>query len=154
MNTTPSAGSEVLQLFVHHVVLALALGEVDPRNAVVAGEAAYRGAERIGDARQRRGRGYRQSQLPMDVADQPRRVLQLWNINVQIHAVDAVDLEPHMFGQDIADRSRYGHHGLRSFGRPVRPTNRTRGSYTGSAPLVTGGLGAPAGRGETVTGGA
>src|SRR6267142_3569524 len=56
----------------------------------------------------------------MDVADQPRRVLQLRDIDVQIHPVDTVHLELHVFGQDIADRPRYGHHGLRTeTGRPA-----------------------------------
>jgi hypothetical protein len=32
-----------------------------------------------------------------------------------------------MLAQDIVDRSRYSHHGLRSEGRPVRPTNRYDG---------------------------
>ena len=35
--------------FVHHVVLALALDEVDPWDAVVAGESVHRQGERVGD---------------------------------------------------------------------------------------------------------
>src|SRR6476660_6515627 len=42
-----------------------------------------------------------------------------------------------MLNQHIVDRSRYGHHGLRSGGRPARPTNRIDGSYTGPGVPVT-----------------
>jgi hypothetical protein len=52
-------GGEALQLFVHHVVLALPLGEVDPGHRVVPGEVAHRRRELVGDARQRRGRSNR-----------------------------------------------------------------------------------------------
>ena len=72
----PLLGGEALEVLVHHVVLALPLGEVDPRNTVDAGEPVHRSAERVGDLRQRRGRGDRQPQLPVHVADQPGRVLQ------------------------------------------------------------------------------
>src|SRR6476619_6472929 len=47
------------------------------------------------------------------------------------HPVDALDLELHMLGKDIADRSRYGHDGLRSDGRPAGQLTATCGSYTG-----------------------
>jgi hypothetical protein len=51
---------ELGQVFVHHVVLALPFGEVDPRQPVVAGEPVHRRTERVGDLRQRRGRSDRQ----------------------------------------------------------------------------------------------
>jgi hypothetical protein len=68
---------EPSQVLVHHIVFALALGEVDPRQPVVASEAAHRSTERVGDPRQRRSRGDRQPQPTMHVTDQPRGVLQL-----------------------------------------------------------------------------
>src|SRR5574338_1103520 len=55
----------------------------------------------------------------MQIANQPTRVLQLRDIDVQIHPVDAPYLEPHMLGQDISDGSGYGHDGLRSDGWPA-----------------------------------
>src|SRR5688572_25302271 len=67
----------------------------------------------------------------MQIADQPRRVLQLRDIDVEIHPIDALHLEPHMLGQDISDGSRYGHDGLRSDGRPAGQLTATCGSYTG-----------------------
>jgi hypothetical protein len=127
----PLGGGELGQVFVHHVVLALPLREVDPRHTVDPGEPMHRGAERVGDLRQRRGRGDRQPQLPMQIADQSLRVLQLRDIDVEIHPVDALHLEPHMLGQDISDGSRYGHDGLRSDGRPAGQLTATCGSYTG-----------------------
>ncbi len=99
------------QVLVHHVVLALPFGEIDPRHTVDLREAVHRGAERVGDLRQRCRRGDRQPQLPLQIADQPRRELQSRHIDVQIHPVDALHLEAHMLGQDIGDRSRYGHDG-------------------------------------------
>src|SRR6202171_5738571 len=75
--------------------------------------------------------------MSMDIADQSARELQLRDIHIQVHPGDTVDLKPHMIAQDIADRSRYRHHGLRPFGRPVRPTNRIDGSYTGSGFPIT-----------------
>jgi hypothetical protein len=41
--------SRLVAVFVHHVVLALALDEVDPWDGVVAGESVHRCAERVGD---------------------------------------------------------------------------------------------------------
>jgi len=46
---------ELGQLLVHHVVLALALDEVHPRDLPLAGVAVHRGREAVGDLGQRRG---------------------------------------------------------------------------------------------------
>ena len=110
----PLGAGEPGQVLVHDVVLALPLGEIHPRHTMVAGEPVHRFVERLGDPGQRRGRGDRQLELPVHVADQATSELQLRHIDVAVHAVDAVDLEDHVLGQDIADSSRYGHDGLRS----------------------------------------
>ena len=109
------------------VVFALSLGEIHPGQPVVAGEPVHRLIERFGDTGQRRGRGNRQPQLPMHIPDQASRVLQPRHVGIAEHAVDAFDLKDHMLGQDIGDRSRYGHDGLRTeMGRPVgQPTAMT-----------------------------
>jgi hypothetical protein len=91
---------------VHHVVLALALAEVHPRHPEVPSEAAHRRAERVGDLPQRRGRGDRQPELALDVAEQPAGVLQLRHVDVAVHPIDALDLEHHVIGQDIGDGAR------------------------------------------------
>jgi len=84
----------------------LTLDEVDPGHLLVAGEAAHPGAERVGDLTQRGGRGDRQPELTLDVAQQPTGVLQLRHVDVAIHPVDALDLEHHMIGEDIGDGAR------------------------------------------------
>ena len=94
------------QILVHHVVLALPLGEVHHRHPAVAGIPPYRGAEPLGDRRQRRRRAHRTTQLATQVADQTKLSLQLRHIHVQIHPVDAVHLEHHMVGQHISGSAR------------------------------------------------
>jgi hypothetical protein len=36
-----------------------------------------------------------------------------WQVDVEVHPIDAVHLEHHMIGQDIGDAARYRHGGLR-----------------------------------------
>jgi len=106
----------------HHVVLALAPAEIDPLDALIVGVAVHHRGEPIGDLRQRRGRGDRQAQLPVHVADQAPGVLQLRLIHVQIHPVDALGLERHMLRQHFGDGAGYRHHRLRSGNRrPAGP---------------------------------
>jgi hypothetical protein len=81
------------QVLMHHVVLVLVPGEVHPRDLLLAGETVDRGGEAVGNLAQRRGRGDRQPQLPVDVPDQPGRVLKVRDVHVQVHPVDALDLE-------------------------------------------------------------
>ena len=90
----------------HDVVLALTLAEVHPRHPLIPGEAAHRRGEHVGDLSQRRGRGDRQAELALDVAEQAAGVLQLGNVDVAVHPVDALHLEHHMIGQDIGDTAR------------------------------------------------
>ena len=90
----------------HDVVLALALDEVHPGHVLVTGEAAHRRAERVGDLPQRCGRGDRQPELALDVAKQATGVLQLRDVDVAVHPVDALHLEHHMISKDIGDTAR------------------------------------------------
>ena len=102
----PLLAGEPGEVLVHDVVLALALAEVHPRHLLIAGEAAHRRGERVGDLPQRRGRGDRQPELALDVAQQPTGVLQLRHVDVAVHPVDALDLEHHVIGEDIGDSAR------------------------------------------------
>ena len=102
----PLLGGEPGEVFVHDVVLALALAEVHPGHLLIAGEAAHRRGERVGDLPQRRGRGDRQAELALDVAEQAAGVLQLGDVDVAVHPVDALHLEHHVIGQDIGDTAR------------------------------------------------
>ncbi|MGA9311686.1 MAG: hypothetical protein WBV74_15115 [Pseudonocardiaceae bacterium] len=97
---------EASQVLVHDVVFALALDEVHPRHLLVAGEPTHRGTERVGDLPQRRGGRDRQLQLALHIPQQARRELQLRDINIAIHPVDAPHLEHHVIGQDISDGAR------------------------------------------------
>ena len=99
----PTGRLELGQELVHHVVLALALGEVHPRDLMDRGEPVHRGRERFGDLGQRRRRGDRQAELLMHVSDQPSRVLQARDVGVEIHPVDRLDLEHHALGENIGD---------------------------------------------------
>jgi hypothetical protein len=82
----------------HDVVLALPLGEVHPRDALTVGEAAHRGSEPVGDLRKRGGGGDREAELAVHVTHQAASVLQLRDIHVQVHPVNALDLEHHVLG--------------------------------------------------------
>jgi hypothetical protein len=102
----PLGSGEAGQELMSHIVLTLPLGEVHPRNLMVAGEGPHRGGERLADRCQRRRGGHRHPQMLMDVTDQPSRVLQLRHIDVEVHPVDALDLEQNMVGQDLSNRTR------------------------------------------------
>ncbi len=84
----------------------LALDEVHPRHALVPSEATHRRAERVGDLGQRGGGSNRQVQLLVHAAHNPGRVLQPWDIDVEVHPVDALDLEAHMLSNDIGHGAR------------------------------------------------
>jgi hypothetical protein len=133
----PLSALEGRQVLVHDVVLALTLDEIDPRHALVTGEAAHRLAEGVTDRRQRRGRGDRQPQPPMHEPHQARRVLQLRHVDVEVHPIDALHLEHHMIGQDISHSARYRHDGLRSDGGLTGQPNRYGRFHTPDGTPVT-----------------
>jgi hypothetical protein len=102
----PFLTAEPGEVFVHHVVFALAFDEVHPGHLLVTGEAAHRHAERVGDLPQRGRGGDRQPELALDVAQQPTGMLQLRHVHVAVHPVDALDLEHQVIGQDVGDGAR------------------------------------------------
>lgn len=91
------------QMLEHHVVLTLPLDELDQRDGVVGGEPAHPGVERLGDRRQRRGGVHRAAELAAQEPDQTESALQLRHVHVQVHPVDALDLEPDVLGQHIGN---------------------------------------------------
>jgi len=109
---------------VHDVVLALAFGEVHPRHPLIAGEVAHRGAERVCDLSQQRGRGDRQAQPALDVAEQTAGVLQLRHVDVAVHPVEALHLGHHVISEDTGDAARYGHSWAPVGRAASRPTKR------------------------------
>jgi hypothetical protein len=86
------------QILVHHIVFALPPGKVHPGDLLPRGETVHRSGEPIGDPGQRGGRGDRQAQLTLHIPQQPARVLQLRDVDIEIHPVDALHLERHMLG--------------------------------------------------------
>ena len=94
------------QVLVHHIVFALPFGEVHPRDLLTLGEAVHRRGETIGNPGQRGSRGDRQAQLALHIPQQPAGVLQLRDVDVEVHPVDALHLERHMLGKDVSDSAR------------------------------------------------
>ncbi len=102
----PLAGGEPGEVLMHHVVLALPLGEVHHRDLVSPGERVDRRDERLRDRPEhRRGRD-RIAQVVMDEPDQRPRMLQRRHIHVAVHPIDALDLQRHMPGQNISHGAR------------------------------------------------
>ena len=89
-------------MLVHHVVLALAPGEIDPGNAVAVREGSQPRHEVPAHRSDHRGRGDRLAQMTVDEPGNPFDPLQLGHIQVEVHPVDRFDLECHVTGQDIS----------------------------------------------------
>jgi hypothetical protein len=93
-------------VLVHHIVLTLALDEIDHRDPLPAGERLDRGDERLGDRCEDRAGGDREAEVMPDEAGDRARVLQPGLVHVAVHPVDRLDLEHRMTGQDIAGSAR------------------------------------------------
>jgi len=52
----------------------------------------------------------------------------------RLDPVDALDINPHVLGEDIGSAAGYRHRQLRSWSRPARATYRTERLLTGTAP--------------------
>src|SRR5262249_13193438 len=71
------------------------------------------------------------------VPNQPQLTLQLRNVHVQIHTVDALHLEHHMISKHISHSTRYCHHQLRSAGSRKANHRTTRSIHrTGPQPVT------------------
>ena len=76
------------------------------RGMVVPGVAVHRRHEHLGDRCEHDRGGHRLAHLPVDVVHQPGVVLQLRDVDVDVHPVDALNLEDDMIGQDIGHAAR------------------------------------------------
>jgi hypothetical protein len=94
------------QVLEHHIVLTLAPGKVDARDAMRVGESGQPRCENPAHRGDHRGRGNRLAQVAMDEPQQPFHPLQLRHIQVAVHPVDRLDLEQHMTGHDIGHTAR------------------------------------------------
>ncbi len=93
-------------MLVHHIVLALAPGEIDPGNPVGAGEGGQPRCEVPAHRSDHRGRGDRLPEVPVDEPEHPFHPLQLRHVQVQVHPVDRLDLEQHVTRHDIGHAAR------------------------------------------------
>ena len=93
-------------MLVHHVILALSPGKVDPGNVMRAGEGGQPGHEVPAHRGDHRGRGDRLPQVAADEPHDPLRPLQLRHIQVAVQAVDRLQLEDHVIRQDIGHAAR------------------------------------------------
>ena len=85
-------------MLVHHIVFTLPPGEVHPWDLLTLGETVHRRGETVSDPGQRGRRGDREAKLALHIPQQPARVLQLRDIDIEVHPVDALHLERHMLG--------------------------------------------------------
>jgi len=133
---------EVRVVFLGDVVLALTLGERDQGDLLLLDEALDRGDERLADRvhESRGGEG-----LTAVEAEESRDTtvrLQARLIDVEVHAVDAFDLEGHVPAEDIGNGTWSSHRWLRS-SRPFGVNQPLRGPIgDASAYPVTGTAGA------------
>ena len=102
----PFLRGERRQALVHHIVLALPPSKIHHRDLVITGEPADRGCERIADRGQRSCRGHLAAKLAAQIAHQCKFGLQRRHVDVEIHPVDALNLEHHMIRQDVSDGAR------------------------------------------------
>jgi len=73
---------------------------------VIAGKPADRSGEGITDRGQRRCRGDLAAKLATQITHQCQLGLQRRHVDVEVHPVDALDLEHHVIGQHIGDSAR------------------------------------------------
>ena len=121
------ASREPLQVLLRDIVLALPLLEAHQINAVAIDELLDAAQERLGHRRNGRRRGIGLLAMLAQVPDDPAHALQEWDVQIEIHPVDPLQLEGHMIAQDVSHRSCYGHRGLRSSTGPR--THRASRSY-------------------------
>jgi hypothetical protein len=94
------------QVLVHHVILALALGEMDERHVIGVDEPVNVANERLGHLGHQRRGGVDESPMADEEHASPTRVLQPRLVHVEVHPIDRLDLEPDMARQDISDTAR------------------------------------------------
>src|SRR5205823_7284506 len=100
--------------------------EGEQRHALRAREALQRGHERRGGGRHQRRGGERGAPVDTEEVGHPRRGLQLRDIHVQIHPVDALDIQRDLLLQNCGNRLCYAHSCLWLLGAPPSQPTATR----------------------------
>jgi hypothetical protein len=124
-----------------HVVLALILGEGDDRNALLGREALQTLHEVLGHGIHQRRGGKAVSAVEAEKLSHPLLGLQAGHVDIEVHAVDALQLKGDVIFEDLGDGAWYSHSGLRWWTRAITwpidriavNTSRTFGFALGSA---------------------
>ena len=109
---------EFAQVLRHHVVLALALAELDERNPMLRHKAFQPGHEVPAHRAHRRRRRQRLAAVFAEEPDNPELALQPRHVDVEVHPVDALDRKRDMPAENIGDALCYHAPGS---GRTVLP---------------------------------
>ena len=134
MNSTPSSWGETGQIGRRHLILALALGEGEQRDAVGLGEGLDGLDEGVADGGEQGGGGEEVSAVVAQEADDAPLALELGDVDVEVHAVDALDFQGDVVAQDIGDGLWYTHGGFWSQGG--RKANRPQCGPNGDGSSV------------------
>jgi len=114
----PFGGGDAGQVRGHHVVLPLPGGEGEERNLLPGCEGLDRPDEGLADrVHQSRG-GDRVPAVVPEEPDHPALRLELGDVHVEVHPVDALHFQGHVVAEDLRHGSWYTYGWLRSFGGP------------------------------------
>jgi hypothetical protein len=98
--------AEAGQVFCRDIVFALPLGEGEDWDGVRGGEVGDGLDEGVADGSEQRRGGKAMSAVVPEKADHAQFALQLGDVDVEVHAVDAFDLQGHVRAEDIGDGLR------------------------------------------------
>src|SRR5664280_1343953 len=99
-------GGETGQELLGELVLALSLGESDQLQATRGDEVVNVGHERLAHGIHQRGRGITVAAMADEEPHDSAAVGQSGHPDVEIHPIDALDLEGHVVGEHIGDGAR------------------------------------------------
>lgn len=113
----PSRGGQPVLVGPHHVDLPVVLAEAHHRDVAGGGEPGHCPAEPVADLLEDRRRGHRLAQMLGQERDHLPTHLQVRHIAVEVDAVQALDVQPHVPIQQVVDRHHGSHH--RTPPRPI-----------------------------------
>ena len=106
------------------VVFALPLGEGEQRDGVLVGEVCDGLEEGVADGGEQGRGGEEVSAVVAEEGDDAQLALELGDIDVEVHAVDAFNCQGNLIAEDSGDGLGYSHGGFWSQGA-ARPTDRS-----------------------------
>ena len=117
------------QVLLHHVIFALTLMELHHRNLLLFGEALHGCYEGFGHLIHQGGGGELVAAVETKEFRDSTFTLQHRHVDIEVHAIDAIQLESHMMIEDVGNALWYAHFGsgttpiLRDRLPPRRPTH-------------------------------